>query len=43
MMARRMEGRDNLPAGLSEYVFLHQTRGENIPVHVMASVKACEK
>lgn len=31
----------NLPAGLSEYVFLHQTRHESIPVHAMAGVKAC--
>lgn len=39
-----IEGSDNkLPAGLSEYVFLHQTRDENIPVHAMAGVKACEK
>jgi hypothetical protein len=30
-----------LPAGLSEYVFFHQTRHENIPVHAMAGVKAC--
>jgi hypothetical protein len=38
-----MEGSGELPAKLSEYVFLHQTRDENIPVHVMAGVKACEK
>lgn len=38
-----MEGSDNLPAGLSEYVLLHQTRDENNFVHAMAGVKACEK
>lgn len=36
-----MVGSGNLPAGLSEYVFLHQTRYESIPVHAMAGVKAC--
>jgi len=36
-----MEGSGNLPAGLTEYVFLHQTRHENIPVHAMAGVKTC--
>lgn len=38
-----MDGSDNFPAGLSEYVFLHQTRDENNFVHAMAGVKACEK
>lgn len=36
-----MEGSGNLPAGLSEYVFLHQTLYENIPVNAMAGVTAC--
>lgn len=36
-----MDDSGNLPAGLSEYVFLHQTRHEYIPVHAMAGVKAC--
>ena len=36
-----MGGSGNMPAGLSEYVFLHQTRNEGIPVHTMAGVKAC--
>ncbi len=36
-----MEGGGNLPAGLSEYVFLHQARHEIYPVHAMAGVKAC--
>ena len=30
-----------LPDRLSEYLFLHQTRDENLPVHGMAGVKAC--
>ena len=30
-----------LPERLSEYLFLHQTRDENLPVHAMAGVKAC--
>ncbi len=30
-----------LPAKLSEYVSLHQTRYESIPVHAMAGVNAC--
>lgn len=34
-------GSENLPEGLSKYVFLHQTRYESIPVHAMAGVKAC--
>lgn len=32
---------ENLPEGISKYVFLHQTRYESIPVHAMAGVKAC--
>jgi len=36
-----MAGSGDLPAGLSEYVFLHRTRHENIPVHAMAGVQAC--
>ena len=36
-----VEGRGNLPARLSEYVFLHQTRHESIPVRALADVKAC--
>ncbi|HET9403343.1 MAG TPA: hypothetical protein VFO57_02045 [Burkholderiales bacterium] len=32
---------DNLPVGLSEYVFLHHARLESIPVHAMAGVTAC--
>jgi len=35
------EGSGVLPPELSEYVFLHQTRHESIPVHAMAGVKAC--
>lgn len=30
-----------LPERLSEYLFLHQTRYENLPVHAMAGMKAC--
>lgn len=30
-----------LPASLPDYVFLHQTLHESIPVHTMAGVKAC--
>lgn len=36
-----MGSNGNLPAGLSEYVFLHQARFESIPIHAMAGVKAC--
>jgi hypothetical protein len=36
-----MGSNGNLPAGLSEYVFMHQARYESIPVHAMAGVKAC--
>jgi hypothetical protein len=36
-----VEGSGNLPARLSEYVFMHQNRNESIPVHGMADVKAC--
>jgi hypothetical protein len=36
-----MEGDGNLRARLSEYVFLHQSRHESIPVRAMADVKAC--
>ncbi len=32
---------DNLPAGLSEYVFLHHARHESIPVHAMAGAMIC--
>ena len=35
------ESGDRLPDRLSEYLFLHQTRDENLPVHAMAGVKAC--
>ena len=35
------ENSGNLPERLAEYLFLHQTRDENLPVHVMAGVKAC--
>ena len=35
------EGSGVLSASLSEYVFLHQTRHESIPVRAMADVKAC--
>lgn len=35
------ESSGRLPERLSEYLFLHQTRDENLPVHAMASVKAC--
>lgn len=27
----------------SEYLFLHQTRYENLPVHAMVDVKACSE
>lgn len=36
-----VEGSGNLPAGYSEYAFLHQTRLESIPVHAMTGVKTC--
>jgi hypothetical protein len=36
-----MEGGDTFPAGLSEYVFLHQARHDINPVHSMAGVKTC--
>jgi len=36
-----MESNGDLPAGFSEYVFLHHARNESIPVHAMAGVKAC--
>jgi len=32
---------DKLPPRLSEYLFLHQTRYENLPVHSMAGMKSC--
>ena len=35
------ESSDKLPARLSEYLFLHQTRYEKLPVHAMGGVKAC--
>ena len=35
------EGSGVLPATLSEYVFLHQTRHENIAVRAMAGVTTC--
>lgn len=36
-----MDGSGNLPAGLSEYVFMHQARDESSPVHAMARVTSC--
>ena len=30
-----------LPAEISEYLFVHQTRDEILPVHAMAGVKTC--
>ncbi len=36
-----MGNSSNLPAGLSEYVFFHQTRHESIPVHTMAGAPIC--
>lgn len=36
-----MDDGDKLPARISEYVFLHHARYENIPVHAMAGVKSC--
>ena len=36
-----MEDGGNLPAALSEYVFMHQARHEGIPVHAMAGVTSC--
>jgi len=35
------ESSGRVPERLSEYLFLHQSRDENLPVHTMASVKAC--
>jgi len=35
------ESGGRLPDRLSEYLFLHQTRDENLPVQAMAGVKAC--
>jgi hypothetical protein len=35
------ESSGQLPARFSEYLFLHQTRYENLPVHAMMGVKAC--
>lgn len=34
-------GSGGLSARISEYLFLHQARDENLPVHAMAGVKAC--
>ena len=34
-------GDSSLSERLSEYLFLHQTRYENLPVNAMAGVKAC--
>ena len=39
--AAAMENRGKLPARFSEYLFLHQTRGENLVVHAMTGGKAC--
>ena len=36
-----MVGSDHLPAGFSEYVFMHQARAESSPVHAMARVTSC--
>lgn len=36
-----MEGGGKLPARISEYVFLHQTRHEGFVVHAMTGGKAC--
>ena len=36
-----MAGGGNLPASLSEYVFLHQARHEGILAHVIAGVTTC--
>ena len=36
-----MEGGGNLPARLSEYVFLHQARHEGILAHAMTGVTTC--
>ena len=30
-----------LPERFSEYLFLHQTRYENLPVHAMVGMRAC--
>ena len=34
-------GSGEFPATLSEYVFMHQTRGESTPIHPMAGWKYC--
>lgn len=36
-----MEGSGELPARISEYVLLHQTRYESIPVLAMAGMTTC--
>lgn len=36
-----MESGSPLPALISEYVFLHQTRDESPAVHAMAGLKSC--
>ena len=36
-----MAGGGNLPASLSEYVFMHQARHEGILAHVMTGVTTC--
>jgi hypothetical protein len=36
-----MEGSGDVPARISEYVFLHQTRYENIPVLSVAGMTTC--
>ena len=36
-----MDGSGKLPVRISEYVFLHHARYENIPAHAMAGVKSC--
>jgi len=36
-----VEGGGNLSERLSQYVFLHQTRHESVPVNVMAGVTTC--
>ena len=37
------KGGARLPAELAEYMFLHQTRDENLPVHAMARVTTCSE
>lgn len=37
------ESGENLPARFSEYLFLHQTRYESLPLHAMVDVKACSE